>query len=135
MDYEHIPTPTWRGWHLYCWNACIKKSNSENFHWGVRRIGEGSVTPLVKQKLYIDWIFLCQSKILNFAMIGFYQISLSTFIRNFALYCNVKKFEKFSFRSFQSRTFKNNRVIATNINDILKPVFTTICSKDIVSTG
>ena len=51
--------------------------------------------PLRKQKLYIDWIYLFQSKILNFAMIGFHQISLSTFIRNFALYCNVKKFEKF----------------------------------------
>ena len=45
------------------------------------------------QKLYIDWIFLFQSKILNFAMIGFHPISSSTFIRNFALYCNVKKFE------------------------------------------
>ena len=33
--------------------------------------------------------------ILNFTMIGFHHISLSTFIRNFALYYNVKKFEKF----------------------------------------
>ena len=33
-------------------------------------------------KLYIAWIFLFQSKILNFAMIGFYEISLSTFIKN-----------------------------------------------------
>ena len=55
-------------------------------------------------------------------MIGFYQISLSTFIRNFALYYNVKKFEKFEwFPKFQSRTFKNNRVITSYISDILKP--------------
>ena len=27
-------------------------------------------------------------------MIGFHEISLSTFIKNFALYCNVEKFEK-----------------------------------------
>ena len=51
--------------------------------------------PLLKQKLYIDWIFLFQSKILNTAMIGFHPISLNTFIRNFAQYCNVKKFEYF----------------------------------------
>ena len=55
----------------------------------------GGMRPLLKQKLYIDWIFLFQSKILNFATIGFHPISLSTFIRNFALYCNVKKFKKF----------------------------------------
>ena len=55
----------------------------------------GERGPLLKQKLYIDWIFLFQSKIFNFAMIGFHQISLSTFIKNFALYCNVKKFEQF----------------------------------------
>ena len=57
--------------------------------------GGGEWDPLLKQKHYIDWIFPFQSKILSFAMIGFHQISLSTFIRNFALYCNVKKFEKF----------------------------------------
>ena len=55
-------------------------------------------------------------------MIGFHPISLSTFIRNFALYCNVKKFEKLnSTRNFQSRTFKNNRVVTRNISIILKP--------------
>ena len=55
----------------------------------------GEWGPVLKQKLYIDWILLFQSKILNFAIIGFHQISLNTFIRNFALYSDVKKFEKF----------------------------------------
>ena len=55
----------------------------------------GEWGPLLKQKLYTDWIFLFQSKILNFAMISFHQMSLSTFKWNFALKCNVKKFEIF----------------------------------------
>ena len=50
--------------------------------------------PLLKQKIFNDWIFLLQCKILNFSMIGFHPISLSTFIRNFSLYCSVKKCEK-----------------------------------------
>ena len=42
----------------------------------------------------------------------------------YALYCNVKKNSKKNlntFRNFQSRTFKNNRVITSNISIILKP--------------
>ena len=78
--------------------------------------------PLLKQKLFIDWIFLFQSKILDFAMIGFHQISLNTFIRNFpftAVLRNSKNSNRS--RSFQGRTFKNNRVIASNISVFLKP--------------
>ena len=55
----------------------------------------GDWDPLLKQKLYIDWIFLFQSKILNFPMISFHQIPLSTFMRNFVFHCNVKKFKQF----------------------------------------
>ena len=58
------------------------------------RWGRGRVKPLT-QKLYISRIFLFQGKILNFAIIGFHLVSLSTFIRYFALHCNVKKFERF----------------------------------------
>ena len=81
----------------------------------------GDWGPLLKQKFYIDWIFLFKSKILNFAMIGFHPISLSTFIRNFALYRNVKNSKNSnSFRSFQSRNFKCNRVISSHISVISK---------------
>ena len=44
----------------------------------------GGWSPLLKQKLYIDWKCLFQRKILNFTMIGFHQIALSTLIRNFS---------------------------------------------------
>ena len=60
-------------------------------------------------------IFLFQGKLLNFVMIGFHQITLSTFIRNFVLYCSVKKFEELELG------FKYNRVIISNISLILKP--------------
>ena len=43
-------------------------------------------------------------------MIGFHQISLSTFIRNFALCCNVHKFEKFEqFLKFSKQTFRKQQ--------------------------
>ena len=79
--------------------------------------------PLLKQKFYTDWIFLFPSKILNFAMNGFHQISLSTFIRNCALYTTMLKNLKNSnsSRSFQSRSLKNVRTIIGNISVILKP--------------
>ena len=78
--------------------------------------------PLLKQKLYIDCIFLFQSKILNFATIGCHQISLSTFVRNFAvtaMFRNSKNSN--SSQNFLSKTFKNKRVITSNISVVLKP--------------
>ena len=40
-------------------------------------------------------------------MIGFHQISLDTFIRNFALLYNAKKFEKFElFPKFSRENFQ-----------------------------
>ena len=81
----------------FFWKIPILK----NYHPEGAFAPRGKWDPLLKQKLNIDWIFLFQSKILNFAMIGFHQISLSTFIRNFALHSSVKKFEKFeSFPKF-----------------------------------
>ena len=113
-------TICFRGTDEFFWKILILKNNHPEGVFAPRDGGnEGS---LLKKKLYIDWIFRFQSKILSFAMISFHQISLSTFIRNFARFCNVKKFEKFECsRCFQSRTFKNNINITGNIIVILKP--------------
>ena len=69
---------------------------------------------------------------------GFHQISLRTFIRNCALCCNNKKNENSkSSRSFQSRTLKNKKVIASSISVIRKPKPNSYDNlfKDIVSTN
>ena len=43
-------------------------------------------------------------------MISFHQISLSTFVRNFALNCNVKKFKKFEqFPKFSKQNFQKQQ--------------------------
>ena len=107
-----------RGTDEFFWKIPISK----NYHLeGVFTPRGGGEAHVLKQKLYIDWIFLFQSKILNFATIGFHPISLITFIKNLpytAMLRNSKNLN--SSRSFQSRTFKNNRVITSNISVILK---------------
>ena len=63
---------------------------------------------MLTEILYLHRLF--QSKILNFAMIGFHQISLSAFIRNFTLYRNVKKFKKFEqFPKFSKQNFQKQQ--------------------------
>ena len=56
----------------------------------------------------------------NFKLIGFHRISFSTFIKKILPYTAMLRNSN-SFRSFQSRTLKNNRFIISNISDILKP--------------
>ena len=52
-------------------------------------------------------------------MIGFHQVSLSTFKKNLPYTAMLRNTKNFG--SFQSRAFKNNRVITSNISVILKP--------------
>ena len=73
-------------------------------------------------KLYINWIFLFQSKILILqwsVSIKSHKVHLQEILPYIAMLRNSKNSN--SPRSFQSQTFKNNRVMTSNISVILKP--------------
>ena len=75
---------------------------------------------LVKQKLYIVWVFMFQSKILNFAIIGFLQISLKYIYKKFCPFLKCWKIRIVP-EVFKVELSKNNRVITSKISIILNP--------------